>query len=152
MTRVANRRRVTPTTNREQRALGYIVEAAKVLGIVKPWRITLAEGEPADGAVACVSVIDGQPTATFQLAAETYTATAEERRETIAHELLHVCTWPQLTALELAERHLSPATYQVVRDGYVEAWEQATERLARVIAPLLPLPGEWQQPEPTRRR
>lgn len=143
MTRAAHRRRTTPTTTREARALEYLVACAQRLGIGAPWRILLSDGDPGDGTVACVSVVDGQPTATFQLSDEAYGHSAEERRETIAHELLHVCTWGQLAALELAERHLSPATYQVLHDAYVEAWEQSTERLARVIAPLLPLPGEW---------
>lgn len=120
----------------------YIREAARQLK-VGDWTIDLPHDVFCDdGAHGTVQFTIGKCVALIRFGTGFLERSREQQRHTIAHELVHI----HLNAMEDAFNTLSP---QLAQPTYTVAWssfnrhlEEATDQLASVLAPSLPLPPE----------
>lgn len=74
-----------------------------------------------------------------------FTETPEEQRQDVTHEIVHVILAEMWIFVYAGSwRHqLSFREHTMVEEGFRHELEKATDFLARVISPTMPLPPEW---------
>jgi hypothetical protein len=102
----------------------YVTTCQKYL-CLDHWNIKVTNGTVDDGYAQVIRLTERD--AEIQLDPKWWTATPEEKREIIAHELIHLHTW--LLAELVPDSHASART---------EVEERLVDILAKAFAPFLP--------------
>jgi hypothetical protein len=117
----------------------YLRQLADLLGL-RDWHITLSRGPSDHDSRAQVYVHRNKDELTVQLNEGWSSMAAEQQRLTLTHELLHAHTG-RLCRVVTRLTGLEGPHMEYVRKAHDEEEEIVIQRLARVIAPHLPLPG-----------
>ena len=133
-----------PMTPKQERSFArYVSDIARVL--TPGWDITLhfdGPGNTADGgdAIASVECIWGRRKAHMTIDPDLMNFNPEEQREVVTHELLHIHGYAvrALVTTALAPM-LGSHAWEAFVPGLTKADEDATDALARAIAPFFPL-------------
>lgn len=120
----------------------YLRELADAL-LLRDWEIALDRAWADPSSYAQVNVWHCENHATVRVCEGFWGHPAHERREWLTHELLHVHTDRQERIVaQLAEQWDENSACQFAREAHRKETEICTQRLARIIAPFLPLPPE----------
>jgi hypothetical protein len=114
----------------------YVRQLADLCGL-RDWKVTLEDDAPDDDALGACFCVYGRKVANIRLAEHD---TIESLRHTIVHELLHSHLDPVRLPIENIRSTLGEPLYNVTHNSLVDAVEYATDAIASVIAPMLPLP------------
>ncbi len=118
----------------------YLRHLAQLL-LVGDWEIALMRLSSDDGARAQISLHREKDEASVFLHRDFFGFTREQQRRTLVHELLHIQTARICRAMtQLAEQFADHSTIQYACIRLGEEEEILIDRLARSVAPLLPLP------------
>lgn len=119
----------------------YLTDLAGRLRLTD-WDIRLHRSLAEPGAWASVNATENQDSATVRLAwPEFFGETPERQREHLCHELIHCLTARMCDVVDqLAGMWTENSGCQFARTMFHRQEEVATENLARVIAPFMPLP------------
>jgi hypothetical protein len=125
---------------KQRKALGaYVRYIANELNL-RDWTIHICHAPAEEGRAGGCRCTDGMREATLWFGWNFCDLDAEEQRETVVHELLHIhhdgC-W-KMVQTDLAEA-LGAPTYHVFCDSYRRSMEFMIDALAKAIAPKLPL-------------
>lgn len=111
--------------------------------LIGDWQITLERGRSNDDARAEVSLNRDKQEACIWLNRDFLAYPPEQQRRSITHELLHVQTARMCRAMsQLADQHPDNAAVLYANTRLNEEEEIMIDRLARAIAPLMPLPPD----------
>lgn len=114
----------------------YVRQLADLIGM-RDWKVKLEDEHPGDGNLGFCECVYGRKIANIRLAEHD---TIEELRHTIVHELLHAHLDPTRLPIENIRNVLGQPLYDATHNALVDAVEYATDEIASVLAPLLPLP------------
>ncbi|PTG03243.1 hypothetical protein BU656_11760, partial [Staphylococcus chromogenes] len=93
-----------------------------------------------DDSVACIRVVRGQQRALLQIGKQWAAQSAEDKRSTILHELIHIWCWQMDDAVDAAAPHLGTVGAALLDAQHEIAVERAVDGIAVAIAPFFPLP------------
>lgn len=130
--------------------LSYVGEARNAL-YLQAYEVNLRRDEPSDRtALASVEPVDGRLVANLYIAPGFWSQTPEEQRQTVVHELVHVIQREMTDVIRLGAwiRHVGQGTYDATWEAFRDQVEKQCDRLATIIAPLVPVP-ELERPEET---
>ena len=118
----------------------YIRQLGDLL-LLRDWELDLSREGTNDWAEIKVSDVENQ--ATVKLGADWVQHTPDEQREFLVHELLHVHT-DRIHRLmsQLAEQWSENSACQFAKEAHRKETEIVVNTLARIIAPMLPLPED----------
>jgi hypothetical protein len=120
----------------------YLRRLADAL-LLADWEIELKREAASDETWAQVVVMTVKDRALVWLGAAFWSASPERRRETIAHELIHCLLHrPERIMIQLAQQQGEDAVVQFANEAHRCEIEICAQRLARLLAPALPLPPE----------
>jgi hypothetical protein len=110
--------------------------------ILADWVVELKREPAEDGAIASVCVWDVENYASVYLRwPDFFHKSRDSQRETLVHELLHLVTdRPKRVMEQLAEQLSDNSACQFAREAHRKELEIVVQRLARILAPGLPLP------------
>jgi hypothetical protein len=118
----------------------YIRDMADLCGL-RDWCFTIMSEQPSPSAYADIQITPQQRHASIRVAVGLLAIGGDTLRRCIAHELVHCHMEPLEVALNtVAEGEMSPRDWRVLHNVHNEELERATDALARVLAPFLPLP------------
>lgn len=118
----------------------YVRDMADEMGL-RDWTIVLSHAEPDDddhGAECDVTY--GRKLATITFRDDWVQWDAERIRQLVAHELLHVHTWPMEQRLCDLKDLIGESAYTVASLAFRDALEHAVDGIATEWAATLPLP------------
>ena len=119
---------------------GYLRQLADRIGL-KDWIIAVDRGEPVlPGALASVCVVDGRKLAIVRLASGLAGCPAPEQRYVLVHELVHCHLDGTHRAIDAVKEVIGTAAFTLLEAQHRLAVELATDAVAEVLAPSLPLP------------
>lgn len=104
------------------------------------WEITVQDYPAAEGKDATIRCVADRYLAHLCVGKNFFTLERATQCAVIAHELIHIHHTQIDDAVMLAEKHLGATAYTMLWDAYVHADEYATDALAAVLVPFLPLP------------
>lgn len=119
---------------------GYI-DTMKPLLRLQDWNVTLTNDSPSgDDATAAIWTSNDYHTAKMYLCGTWEALASDEQRESIVHEFVHIhlCRLSMFTHKVSAQ--LGGQAQGLADEMHEHFLEAATDELARVIAPFLPLP------------
>ena len=126
----------------QQRAwlTSYLRQCADTM-LLNHWTLRLYHEAPTDGAHATVRATPGRYMASFRFESEIFQQDPEEARNHVAHELCHVI-YEGATQMvdEDLDGILGHDALHVFKLGFHRQIEAATDHLAMVVSPGLPLP------------
>ena len=130
-----------PTPRRDRLSpLGeWVAEALPILGLAH-WRVRVSPAPASQDAWAEIEPHDQSDDAELFVGWDLYKQSPDRVREVLAHELIHLITCRADRAVESLEEPLGKLSWAVFESCYVDAAERSVDHLARLIAPLLPLP------------
>lgn len=103
--------------------------------------LDLSRQHAADGCWAAVIVSDVENQATFYLGKEFFAHDPEQQREYLTHEVLHVIVdRPARVVAQLAEQWSDNSACQFAKEAQRKEIEIVVNHLARLLAPMMPLP------------
>jgi hypothetical protein len=117
----------------------WIADVLPRLGLTQ-WEITVSEDAAAEDAWADIEVHSTDPRATIRIGAGLEGQTPERQRLVLTHEMVHVFLHPLDRYTASLETSQGAVWHGAWYPGYEDHLEQATERIARAIAPHLPTP------------
>jgi hypothetical protein len=121
--------------------LRYLRELADLLGL-RDWHITLSRGIAAEGSRAQVDIHRTKDECEVRLSNQWRSFSLEQRRLTITHELLHAHTSRLHRVMTRLADVADGPSMEYAKRAHDEEEEIVVQRLARVIAPYLPLPEQ----------
>jgi hypothetical protein len=121
--------------------LRYLRTLADLVGL-RDWHITLSRAVCDSDSRAQVSVHRGKDEADVTLSAAWRALSPEQRRLTITHELLHCHTGRLCRVVTRLGNLIDEPSMEYAKRAHDEEEEIVVQRLARVIAPYLPLPEQ----------
>jgi hypothetical protein len=121
--------------------LRYLRHLADLLGL-RDWHITLSRAHSAHDVFAAVRVDRQKDEATVHLNDTWHGFTPEQQRQTLVHELLHCHTGRLHRVMTRLADVVDDPSMAYVKRAHDEEEEIVVQRLARIIAPYLPLPAE----------
>lgn len=132
-------------TSRQDALAAYVRAVADALGL-RDWHVTYVDEPPGgidhENATAAIRPTRGRKWASLWVPARWWDESPEDRRQTIAHELLHLHFAGMERMLETVQTNLGDAAWGVLRSAHLDALELAVDGIADAIAPHLPLPPE----------
>lgn len=117
----------------------WIADVLPRIGLTQ-WDITVSEDAAAEDAWADIEAHSIDPRATIRIGAGLEAQTPERQRLVLTHELVHLFLHPLDRYTASMESTHGSVWYGAWYPGYDDHHEQATERIARAIAPHLPIP------------
>ena len=114
----------------------YILDIAQRMGLTH-WRVKLGDEGPTEGCSATVH-IQGESRRAVVLIGEP--DDAEDLRDSVVHELMHIHLHEMEAALLQTEQHFNPAAWDIVTRNHHNQLEQAICAITLAWADLLPLP------------
>jgi hypothetical protein len=123
----------------------YIRRLADAMHL-RDWTFELVAGEQPDRADAAASILVtyGRKDAAIRLATDWGTYPPDRQRHYLVHELVHAHQEAIHIAANNARDLLGTAAWAVLDGCHRDAIEVATDALAEIIAPFMPLPEEAQ--------
>jgi len=120
----------------------YIRDLADVLHL-RDWEISLSRTISDTGHYrAEISLHQQKDEAIIELAESWFGRTREQQRRTLVHELLHIHTSRLCRVMTRVSTQIGSELMTYLESTHGEEEEIVIERLARVIAPMMPLPPE----------
>lgn len=118
----------------------YVRDAYDRFGL-RDWQVRVSRREPQRDAMAATSIRENSTDAVIAFSREFLEAPAADQRESVAHEVLH----PQFTrltnyAIDMMDHEVGHTAERFFNATLRALEEQTIERLAIVVAVLLPLP------------
>ncbi len=111
--------------------------------LLRDWEIKIDRDKTTDGAYASVWICDVENLAIVSVGEAFFGYPSEERREWLTHELLHAhLDRPQRILNQLTDQFGDNTACQFAREAHRNEIEICIQRLARILAPLMPLPPE----------
>ena len=104
------------------------------------WQVKVQPEPASEGHEASVSCTEDRYIAAIRVSQEFWTLPPETQRNVITHELIHVHNSQVDDAVILARKPLGEQAWALFWGSYAHADEYATDALAAVLAPFLPLP------------
>jgi hypothetical protein len=120
----------------------YVEEAQGVLGLLD-LTIKVTDEQAPEDTYADIQVHPEAPEATIRIAHGFWTLTPDEQRRVIVHELLHCHMAAMVNLKDDLEKTLGTAAFDIFDAAFERAHERTTDKLARLMAPLLPLPPKF---------
>ncbi len=121
---------------------GYIRDLADAMGL-RDWSISLGRYISDTGEYrAQITLHRQKDEAEVELSEAWFGRTPEEQRQTVVHELLHIHTARLCRTLTRFTEQVGGELATYLAKEHDEEEEIVIERLARVLAPYLPLPPE----------
>jgi len=117
----------------------WVADALPRIGLSQ-WEITVAEDAAAEDAWADVEPHAYDPRATMRIGSSFEAQTPERQRQILTHELVHLFLQPLDRYTASMEATHGSVWYGAWYPGYDDHLEQACERIAKSMAPHLPLP------------
>lgn len=117
----------------------YLGETATALGLTQ-WTVTLVDDPPDDENMAECRTRRYQWEAQIRLSDDAISASREDLRITIVHELLHLWTAGMHDLILRLESPLGTAAYWGWEIGFSRAHEFCVDGLSRSLAKFFPLP------------
>lgn len=117
----------------------WVAQALPILGLAH-WRVRVSPAPASQDAWAEIEPHDQADDAELFVGWDLYKQTPERVREVLAHELIHLITCRADRTVESLEEPLGKLAWAAFESSYVDAAERAVDQIARLIAPLLPLP------------
>jgi hypothetical protein len=121
--------------------LRYLRTLSDLLGL-RDWHITLSRASADTDNRAQVSIHRGKDEADVTLSAAWLSYSPEQRRLTLCHELLHMHTGRLCRVVTRLHNMIDEPALEYARKAHDEEEEIVVQRLARILAPYLPLPTE----------
>jgi hypothetical protein len=121
--------------------LRYLRTLADLLGL-RDWHITLSRASAEESSRAQVDLHLTKDEAEVVLSNQWWTFTPEQRRLTITHELLHAHTTRLCRVVTRLTSMMNEPAMEYAGRAHYEEEEIVVQRLARIIAPYLPLPEQ----------
>lgn len=112
--------------------------------LLRDWEIQLKRDTPtSDDCYAAVWVMDTENQAVIRLSEDYWHGSAEDRREWLVHELIHChLDRPVRVMAQLARQWDENSACQFAKEAHRNEVEICVQRIARIVAPTLPLPPE----------
>lgn len=126
-----------------ERLDAYVAEASTFL-LRGEWDVAVSRGVPTgDTAIAETFIRDSAPEAVIAFAGAFFEYPEPYRRKVVVHELLHAAL-NRITkyARDVVDGELGHTAEAIFEDSIAEHEEQVIDRLARAIAPLMPVSPE----------
>lgn len=120
----------------------YIEEAQGTLGLLD-LTIKVTDEQAPDDTYADILVHDEAPEATIRIAHGFWSLASDDQRRVIVHELLHCHLAAMVNLKDDLEKTLGTAAFDILDSAFERAHERTTDKLARLMAPLLPLPPKF---------
>jgi hypothetical protein len=112
--------------------------------LLADWEITLTRDLADDHCFAQVNVWREENHASVRVSEDFWHGPPGEQREWITHELCHChLDRPERVMEQLAEQFSDNSASQFAKEAHRREVEICTQRLARLLAPHLPLPPEF---------
>lgn len=122
--------------------LAYIREIANTL-LLHDWDITLSRAISESSIYrAEIALHRERDEANIELSDVWFGRTPEQQRQTLVHELLHIHTTRLCRVVTRLHERLGSDVTTYVENAHDEEEEILVDRLARILAPYLPLPPE----------
>lgn len=113
--------------------------------LLQDWELDISREGPAGNAWAAINVCEVEDQATIKLGAEWGQHSPEEQREYLVHELMHVHTDRAARVIsQLAAQFDQESACAFAREAHRKENEILVNTLARLLAPVLPLPEEME--------
>lgn len=125
----------------EEARMAEYIAALVPLFRLEAWDIVVGDGPPENPhSLAAVTFHRTLHDATIRFADSFYARERAEQRQTVAHELLHLVTAMENVAALTGLESLEGRAAEWALSRFDHEYERATDALARIIAPALPLP------------
>lgn len=109
--------------------------------LLRDWELQLRRDPSDDGSYASVFVMDTENHAIVRVCEEFFTHPLADRREWLVHELMHAhLDRPSRVVSQLAAQFEDNAATQFAKQTHDKEIEVCVQRMARILAPLMPLP------------
>jgi hypothetical protein len=128
---------------RQINALVAYVRRVRNWMALQHWEISIIDRAPSDNtARAQLETTEGRYLAGLWVSDSFFDSPAEEQRQTVVHELLHVAGREQNDVIRAGglSTVLGQTAYGLVWENYKAAHERLVDQLASVLAPHAPLP------------
>ena len=102
------------------------------------WRVTVSSETSDIDAWADIEAHHQAQTASLRLSSDFWKKTADEKREILTHELLHLAVSRQDQIIENLQEPLGKLAWAVFEPQYDDATERTVDHLARLLAPHMP--------------
>jgi len=117
----------------------WIADAIDILGL-QAWEVTVLRDAADVTAHADIDPAPQRYTADLRISQDLFTQSAERQRLILTHELTHLIVARVDQVVENLEEPIGKISYAIFEPNFVDASERAVEHLAKILAPLLPLP------------
>lgn len=121
-------------------AARYVCEACELVGL-RDWTVKVSADPAPPDCHASIDCTQGRKVAVVRFGDSFWALTAEEQRDTVAHELIHAHLSALEYLLQAARPVMGEAAFSVLRNAHHEAIEWATDALSAPVARGLPMPG-----------
>ena len=118
----------------------YVAELQEALGITV-WKITVVREASDVEAWADINPHEQAESAELRVSYDFWKQTPEHQREILAHEMLHIVTARLDQTVESIEEAFGKVIWAIYEPLFEDATERVVDHLAKVIAPLVPLPA-----------
>ena len=130
-------------TRREAEAVvAYALDVARLLHL-PGWRISVLEEPAEDDALASIDTVEGRWIAQLKLCSHWMKLPADERRNTITHEVLHLLHVGVNHVLEDAQHLMHDHEWQTLNVQYHRATEYMVDHLAAFLDDNYQLEQAW---------
>ena len=120
----------------------YVEEAQGALGLLD-LTVKVTDEQAPEDTYADIQVHPEAPEATIRVAHGFWALTPDEQRRVIVHELLHIHMAAMVNLKDDLEKTLGTTAFDIFDAAFERAHERTTDKLARLMAPLLPLPPKF---------
>jgi len=114
------------------------INEALILLNLQNWRVTVSSETSDIDAWADIEAHHQAQTASLRLSSDFWKKTADEKREILTHELLHLAVSRQDQIIENLQEPLGKLAWAVFEPQYDDATERTVDHLARLLAPHMP--------------
>ena len=123
-------------------ALGFYAEALAERLLLRDWEVSVYRDPPySDHAYASAELLDSQDKVIVRLCQEFFGHSPEKQREWMTHELIHAHLARLQDVLDqLKDQFPDNAAIVFAKQTHHLALEVVTQKMARILAPTLPLP------------
>ena len=129
-----------PTKPEKHAALEAYVASLMPLLKLGSWRVTILTDVAPEDRYADIEPNEQAQTANLRVGNLFWPQKAEEKRLTVVHELLHLHLCRLDQAVDRLEPVLGSAAWTPWAGVYEDAYERATDAIAELLAPIVPLP------------
>ena len=117
----------------------YVAEIQTALNVAN-WKVSITREASDVDAWADINPHEQNHTAELRVSHDFWRQTPEMQREVLTHEILHLVTARLDQTVEALEDAFGKVVWAVFEPQFENATERTVDHLAKIIAPILPLP------------